>query len=110
MYIFDLGMKVRVVEFNEVGNIVNVKVGEDNNTLYEVQTPDGVRAWFTAVEIEEYKKKSFNIEFSEDELETLFEALSWCCSEHPSFADEEKEREEAILQKIYNVIKTVEVN
>lgn len=53
MHIFDLGMEVRVIDFNEVGKIVNVKVGEDNNTLYEVETDDGVRAWFMAVELKE---------------------------------------------------------
>ena len=53
MHIFNIGMKVVVVDFNEVGKIIDVKVGEDNNTLYKVQTDDGMSAWFLAIELDE---------------------------------------------------------
>ena len=53
MYIFDLGMKVNIVDFNEKGIIEDIKVGSDNNTLYKVKTSDGVSAWFMACELEE---------------------------------------------------------
>ena len=53
MYIFDLGMKVNIVDFNEKGIIEDIKVGVDNNTLYKVKTPDGVSSWFMACELKE---------------------------------------------------------
>ena len=53
MHIFDIGMKIRISDFNEVGTITDVKVGEDSNTMYRVETNDGVSAWFLAFELEE---------------------------------------------------------
>ena len=53
MYIFDKGMEVKIIDFDEKGIIEDVKVGCDNNTLYEVKTPDGVSAWFLATELKE---------------------------------------------------------
>ena len=48
--------------------------------------------------------------FTLNELEVIFDMLSWCCTEHPNFAEDEREREEAILKKVHGLIKSMEVN
>ena len=48
--------------------------------------------------------------FTLEELEIVFEMLSYCCTEHPNFAEDEREREESITKKVYDLIKSMEVN
>jgi len=48
--------------------------------------------------------------FTLNELEAMFDILSWCCTEHPNFAEDEREREEALIKKVYDLIKSMEVN
>ena len=48
--------------------------------------------------------------FTLEELEIMFDMLSFCCTEHPNFAEDEREREQAVIEKVYNLIKSMEVN